>query len=863
MNNQLAQVHTLLQFISSTWGSIHCSPCYQQDIYFINAIAITEVKARHCAYAIRNGCYPAEVMKLFQVPPSVGHAKRITKILRAETWRQARLLHDYLKVWCYSVYKEQSVAEWKFRECQQQARRNTEFLWQRLLVSLPKPVRRKEGGICDVVMVGNTSAPEEVVKILQKGPKFAYETSLKPPELLSLVRNVGDKAEEADRERCILDGVDTLPRRVGGSSKRPKVEKVVSFCLEEHLKLLLADKEGGFVLIPENIYFINAIAITEVKARHCAYAIRNGCYPAEVMKLFQVPPSVGHAKRITKILRAETWRQARLLHDYLKVWCYSVYKEQSVAEWKFRECQQQARRNTEFLWQRLLVSLPKPVRRKEGGICDVVMVGNTSAPEEVVKILQKGPKFAYETSLKPPELLSLVRNVGDKAEEADRERCILDGVDTLPRRVGGSSKRPKVEKVVSFCLEEHLKLLLADKEGGFVLIPENIYFINAIAITEVKARHCAYAIRNGCYPAEVMKLFQVPPSVGHAKRITKILRAETWRQARLLHDYLKFISSTWGSIHCSPCYQQDIYFINAIAITEVKARHCAYAIRNGCYPAEVMKLFQVPPSVGHAKRITKILRAETWRQARLLHDYLKFISSTWGSIHCSPCYQQDIYFINAIAITEVKARHCAYAIRNGCYPAEVMKLFQVPPSVGHAKRITKILRAETWRQARLLHDYLKFISSTWGSIHCSPCYQQDIYFINAIAITEVKARHCAYAIRNGCYPAEVMKLFQVPPSVGHAKRITKILRAETWRQARLLHDYLKIRQTARVGYRSRRQRSTREMGRFTENDKSGSVLSVSVTNWRSIYGCVCALFQSTRIRCLRFLSPEFPRGIRG
>ncbi|KAG0431474.1 hypothetical protein HPB47_021763 [Ixodes persulcatus] len=68
-----------------------------QDIYFINAIAITEVKARHCAYAIKNGVYPAEVMNLFRIPPSTGHAKRITKILRAETWRQARLLQDGLK----------------------------------------------------------------------------------------------------------------------------------------------------------------------------------------------------------------------------------------------------------------------------------------------------------------------------------------------------------------------------------------------------------------------------------------------------------------------------------------------------------------------------------------------------------------------------------------------------------------------------------------------------------------------------------------------------------------------------------------------------------------------------------------------
>ncbi|KAG0429535.1 hypothetical protein HPB47_023550 [Ixodes persulcatus] len=81
-----------------------------------------------------------------------------------------------------------------------------------------------------------------------------------------------------------------------------------------------------------------------------------------------------------------------------------------------------------------------------------------------------------------------------------------------------------------------------------------------------------------------------------------------------------------------------------------------------------------------------------------MYTYQNFIDSS-----------SDIYFINAIAVTSVKARHCAYAIRNGCYPTEVLNLFQIPPSTGHAKRITKILRAETGRQVRLLHDGLKLV----------------------------------------------------------------------------------------------------------------------------------------------------------
>ncbi|KAG0426032.1 hypothetical protein HPB47_026851 [Ixodes persulcatus] len=295
MDHQLAQVHTLLQFISSTWGSFHCSPCYQPDIYFINAIAITEVKARHCAYALRTGCYPGEILSLFQVPPSMGHAKRITKILRAETWRQARLLQESLKVWCYSVYKEERVAEWKFKECRRLASQNTEFLWRRLLLSLPKPSKITKTGVCDVIIVGDTNVPEEVVKILEKGPKFACETSLKPPEMLTLVRNVGDRAQQDERERCILDGVDALPRR-RGAPKGPNVGKVVSFCLEERLKLMLADKEGGFVLVPEGGFASSArparLGYTSFQLR----SRRSQSYKRE-LRAFSIPAK--HARSCT------------------------------------------------------------------------------------------------------------------------------------------------------------------------------------------------------------------------------------------------------------------------------------------------------------------------------------------------------------------------------------------------------------------------------------------------------------------------------------------------------------------------------------------------------------------------------------
>ncbi|KAG0430781.1 hypothetical protein HPB47_022377, partial [Ixodes persulcatus] len=112
-------------------------------------------------------------------------------------------------------------------------------------------------GVCEVVLLGDAKAPEEIVRVLEKGPKFAGKANIKPQELLTLVRDVGDGVDQDKRDRCILDGVDTLPRQRGGvSSNGPKVGKVVSFCLNEHLKLLVADKEGGFALVAEKDFLL-------------------------------------------------------------------------------------------------------------------------------------------------------------------------------------------------------------------------------------------------------------------------------------------------------------------------------------------------------------------------------------------------------------------------------------------------------------------------------------------------------------------------------------------------------------------------------------------------------------------------------
>ncbi|KAG0412448.1 hypothetical protein HPB47_010421, partial [Ixodes persulcatus] len=98
----------------------------------------------------------------------------------------ARHFKDCLKAWCYRTSRDDYAAERKLRVCMKEATQVTEFLWERLRASYPKKqeVPRDVNG--NVVFLGGASATPEVMKILNKGPKFATESAVKPSEMLAL-----------------------------------------------------------------------------------------------------------------------------------------------------------------------------------------------------------------------------------------------------------------------------------------------------------------------------------------------------------------------------------------------------------------------------------------------------------------------------------------------------------------------------------------------------------------------------------------------------------------------------------------------------------------------------------------------------
>ncbi|KAG0437580.1 hypothetical protein HPB47_017378 [Ixodes persulcatus] len=152
----------------------------------------------------------------------------------------------------------------------------TEFLWERLRASYPKKQEVPRDVKGNVVFLGGASATPEVMKILNKGPKFATEPAVKPSEMLALVleddhgdasfpkvkwaileevqRNV-KKSEIAHKYEIALstttkngDKIDTALNNYAGSVNQKKLSKPLYNYVEEALYKWLPGPEPSQTL---------------------------------------------------------------------------------------------------------------------------------------------------------------------------------------------------------------------------------------------------------------------------------------------------------------------------------------------------------------------------------------------------------------------------------------------------------------------------------------------------------------------------------------------------------------------------------------------------------------------------------------
>lgn len=181
--------------------------------------------------------------------------KRVCCLLRAELWRQIRLLQDYLRVLCY-VNDPPWKAEVKLRPLRTSTARMVEIWWTAYLSSVLCQLNKKEDkkrGVSQVLLLGeDVKIPDNVECLLKKGPKFSLEPVVPPHELLAVNRRIANRAPQDQSTRCLLEGVDALSRTVRKKNHRryrEPTDLIVKHFRDNDLRLLQADKEGGFVVL--------------------------------------------------------------------------------------------------------------------------------------------------------------------------------------------------------------------------------------------------------------------------------------------------------------------------------------------------------------------------------------------------------------------------------------------------------------------------------------------------------------------------------------------------------------------------------------------------------------------------------------
>ncbi|KAG0423352.1 hypothetical protein HPB47_000868 [Ixodes persulcatus] len=170
----------------------------------------------------------------------------------SEAWRQIRFFKDCIHDACHREATFDQATRRVQRELQT-ASRITEVQWRQILATLPKKrdCRSPEGQAVHVI--GNTDVPDKARRVLCLGPKFCNQPELSKPELLSMVRSTAARADVETVEGVIRDGVDCLRRSSKGISSI-RTEDTICALREANLKLLLSDKEGGFAIVPDDIY---------------------------------------------------------------------------------------------------------------------------------------------------------------------------------------------------------------------------------------------------------------------------------------------------------------------------------------------------------------------------------------------------------------------------------------------------------------------------------------------------------------------------------------------------------------------------------------------------------------------------------
>ncbi|KAH7981806.1 hypothetical protein HPB52_001116 [Rhipicephalus sanguineus] len=150
----------------------------------------------------------------------------MAKIIKAEYWRQVRLFQDFLRV-ILAEGTDQKYIDRSYNEYRKLAGQVTEFLWQRTRTSFPMVQKQAKTASNNVTVLGNFSLPNNVRKILDKGPKYSFDPGAQRHQLLAMARRAATCTSFQERERATSDAVNcVMSKAATGSTRKPPLRMV-------------------------------------------------------------------------------------------------------------------------------------------------------------------------------------------------------------------------------------------------------------------------------------------------------------------------------------------------------------------------------------------------------------------------------------------------------------------------------------------------------------------------------------------------------------------------------------------------------------------------------------------------------------
>lgn len=141
-------------------------------------------------------------------------------------------------------------------------------------------------------LLGTNESPRYISELLEHGPKYCVQTKPEKAELLSVVRNNASKGKCEHRDRCVFEDVEVL-RVCGqaGGGRTGTSGRMIRYLRDNNLRLLQADKEGGFVIVKDEDFCkkgLEAVAKDFCQVTKAESSTKMKAAVANVCETFQV-----------------------------------------------------------------------------------------------------------------------------------------------------------------------------------------------------------------------------------------------------------------------------------------------------------------------------------------------------------------------------------------------------------------------------------------------------------------------------------------------------------------------------------------------------------------------------------------------